>query len=219
MFGENRGWIVELGYQRQAIAEWRDRHIVAAATLFNLKALEARTAFDREIHDTTLGDSIFPSAKATTLIDALLRSALEDELQSFLSAAALELVAINEKLNPVSQALSEARIEFPGTASSAVEMFPEPTSDLDEGDLAAAEPAQGAWISTLPARVGRQLADKAGAAAGHLNEKLIDRLRGAAAKRIDRTWMNDAPGAPPSVQSQLIGLIDETAYACRISLS
>lgn len=217
------GWFVELGYQRQAVAEWRDRYIVAAATLLNLKALEARTAFDRDLHDATLGDSIFPSAKATTLIDALLRSALEDELQTFLTTAALELVRINKKLDPVSQALVEAEVQFPGAAASGVEEPLAPASDPDTGtdphDLAVVEPVEGAWISKLPGRMGRQLADRAGAAAGHLNEKLIDRLRSAAARRIDRAWMNDEPGAPPSVQSQLIGLIDEAAYACRISLS
>lgn len=219
-------WIVELGYQRQAVAEWRDRHIVASATLLNLKALEARTSFDRDLHDATARDAIFPSALATTRIDALLRSALEDELQSFLSSAALELVAINEKLHPVSLALSEARVEFPGTPTSAVEVPFAPTSDLDDdSDLAPTEPVQSAWFSELPGRLKQQAAtlmDNVGAATDHLvNERLhmVDRLRGAAARRIERAWMNEEPGVPPSVQSQLIGLIDETAYTSRISLS
>lgn len=217
---------MELGYQRQAVAEWRDRHIVASATLLNLKALEARTAFDRDLHDATVRDAFFPTAKATTLIDALLRSALEDELQNFLSTAALELVAINEKLSSVSQALSEARVEFPGATPSAVEAPLATTSDLnDDSDLAPAEPAQGAWFSEFPGRLRRQaavFATNANAAADHLvNEKLrmVDRLRGAATRRIERAWMNEEPGVAPSVQSQLIGLIDETAYTSRISLS
>jgi len=62
--------------------------------------------------------------------------------------------------------------------------------------------------------------DSAGAAADQLvNErlKLVDRLRTAAAKRIERAWMNDEAGCDPL--SQLIGLIDETAHASRVSLS
>lgn len=215
---------MELGYHRQAVAEWRDRHIVASATLLNLKALEARAAFDRDLHDARARDALFPSTLATARIDALMKSALEVELPAFLSSAALELVAINGKLGPISQGLAEAKIEFPGPAPTAVEAPLAHVSELDdESDPPPAEPAQGAWLSEFSGRLRRKaagIADSANAAADHLvTEKLLDRLRSAATRRIESAWMNDEPGALTSVQSQMTGLIDETAYASRISLS
>lgn len=213
---------MELGYQRQAVAEWRDRHIVASATLLNLKALEARAAFDRDLHDAKARDALFPSTLATARIDALMKSALEVELPDFLSSAALELVAIHEKLGPISQGLAEARIEFPGPAPAAVDAPLDVSEHADECDP---PPAQGAWLSDISDRLRRKaagIADTANAVADHVvTEKLrmVDRLRSAATRRIESAWMNEEAGALTSVQSQVIGLIDETAYACRISLS
>lgn len=212
---------MDLGYQRQAVAEWRDRHMTAAAALFNLKAVDARAAFDRDLHDATARDAFFPSALATTRIDALMTAALDQALPDFLSAAAQELVAISERLTTLSQGLGDAKLDLPSAASATLEAASAPASEETPPPPAATPPA--AWLTDLPGRLRKQAAgviDSAGAAADQLvNErlKLVDRLRTAAAKRIERAWMNDEAGCDPL--SQLIGLIDETAHASRVSLS
>lgn len=212
---------MDLGYQRQAVAEWRDRQITAAAALFNLKAVDARAAFDRDLHDATARDAFFPSALATTRIDALMTAALDQALPDFLSAAAQELVAISERLTTLSQGLGDAKLDLPSAASATLEAASAPASEETPPPPAATPPA--AWLTDLPGRLRKQAAgviDSAGAAADQLvNErlKLVDRLRTAAAKRIERAWMNDEAGCDPL--SQLIGLIDETAHASRVSLS
>ncbi|WP_433947310.1 hypothetical protein [Brevundimonas diminuta] len=212
---------MDLGYQRQAVAEWRDRQMTAAAALFNLKAVDARAAFDRDLHDATARDAFFPSALATTRIDALMTAALDQALPSFLSAAAEELIAISARLTTLSQGLGDAKLDFPSAASATLEAASAPESEEAPAPLAATPPA--AWLADLPGRLRKQAAgvlDSAGAAADHLvNEKLrmVERLRAAAAKRIERAWMNDEAGHDPL--SQLIGLIDETAHASRVSLS
>lgn len=212
---------MDLGYQRQAVAEWRDRQITAAAALFNLKAVDARAAFDRDLHDATARDAFFPSALATTRIDALMTAALDQALPDFLSAAAQELVAISERLTTLSQGLGDAKLDLPSAASATLEAASAPASEETPPPPAATPPA--AWLTDLPGRLRKQAAgviDSAGAAADQLvNErlKLVDRLRTAAAERIERAWMNDEAGCDPL--SQLIGLIDETAHASRVSLS
>ncbi|MNR90657.1 MULTISPECIES: hypothetical protein [Brevundimonas] len=212
---------MDLGYQRQAVAEWRDRQMTAAAALFNLKAVDARAAFDRDLHDATARDAFFPSALATTRIDALMTAALDQALPDFLSAAAQELVAISERLTTLSQGLGDAKLDLPSAASATLEAASAPASEETPPPPAATPPA--AWLTDLPGRLRKQAAgviDSAGAAADQLvNErlKLVDRLRTAAAKRIERAWMNDEAGCDPL--SQLIGLIDETAHASRVSLS
>lgn len=212
---------MDLGYQRQAVADWRDRQMTAAASLFNLKAVDARAAFDRDLHDATARDAFFPSALATTRIDALMTAALDQALPDFLSAAAQELVAISERLTTLSQGLGAAKLDLPSAASATLEAASAPASEETPSPPAATPPA--AWLADLPGRLRKQAAgviDSAGAAADQLvNErlKLVDRLRTAAAKRIERAWMNDEAGHDPL--SQLIGLIDETAHASRVSLS
>lgn len=212
---------MELGYQRQAVAEWRDRQMTAAAALFNLKAVDARAAFDRDLHDATARDALFPSSLATTRIDALMAAALDQALPDFLSAAAEELIAISARLTTLSQGLGDAKLDFPSAASATLEAASAPQSEENPAPLAATPPA--AWLAELPGRLRKQAAgvlDSAGAAADHLvNEKLrmVERLRAAAAKRVERAWMNDEAGCDPL--SQLIGLIDETAHASRVSLS
>lgn len=212
---------MDLGYQRQAVAEWRDRQMTAAAALFNLKAVDARAAFDRDLHDATARDAFFPSALATTRIDALMTAALDQALPDFLSAAAQELVAISERLTTLSQGLGDAKLDLPSAASATLDAASAPASEETPPPPAATPPA--AWLTDLPGRLRKQAAgviDSAGAAADQLvNErlKLVDRLRTAAAKRIERAWMNDEAGCDPL--SQLIGLIDETAHASRVSLS
>lgn len=212
---------MDLGYQRQAVAEWRDRQMTAAAALFNLKAVDARAAFDRDLHDATARDAFFPSALATTRIDALMTAALDQALPCFLSAAAEELAAISERLTTLSQGLGDAKLDLPSAASATLDAASAPASE--EAPASAAATPSAAWLTDLPSRLRKQAAgviDSAGAAADQLvNErlKMVDRLRAAAAKRIERAWMNDEAGCDPL--SQLIGLIDETAHASRVSLS
>ncbi|MBD3572809.1 hypothetical protein EJ082_07475 [Brevundimonas diminuta] len=217
---------MDLGYQRQAVAEWRDRQMTAAAALFNLKAVDARAAFDRDLHDATARDAFFPSALATTRIDALMTAALDQALSDFLSAAAQELVAISERLTTLSQGLGDAKLDLPSAASATLEAASAPASEETPAPPAASLPAAvapSAWLTDLPSRLRKQAAgviDSAGAAADQLvteRLKMVDRLRTAAAKRIERAWMNDEAGCDPL--SQLIGLIDETAHASRVSLS
>ena len=132
---------MDLGYQRQAVAEWRDRQMTAAAALFNLQAVDARAAFDRDLHDATARDAFFPSALATTRIDALMTAALDQALPDFLSAAAQELVAISERLTTLSQGLGDAKLDLPSAASAALEAASAPASEETPAPPAAPPPA------------------------------------------------------------------------------
>lgn len=217
---------LELAISRQAVAEWRDRQILAAAALLNEKAIDARAAFDREVDNATAAETIFnPAAFANSRIDALLGASLNASFPEFFGIAARELVSIDQRLSDIGDALKRpdaivlplASLPLPAS-TTAVEDTSGHVSDVEP----AHPPKRGlAGAPAMFARRAKSLADGAGSAADELLQDTLglkNRLRSTAAQRIAQSWMSGT-GEPRPVLAQLIALIDETTHAARMSLS
>lgn len=217
---------MELAISRQAIAEWRDRQILAAAALLNRDAMSARDAFEHEVEHATAADTLFNAATfANARIDALLGIALSESLPQLLNIAARELSSIDVRLADIADALRRpdaivlptATMPLP-SAAAAIEHTSVEVSETDSQHVAKR------GLLSVPARLAKRastLADDAGSAAdGLLQEKLglKNRLRTAAAQRVAETWMIGT-GEPKSPLMQLVALIDETTHAARLTLS
>lgn len=217
---------MERAISRQAVAEWRDRQILAAAALLNQKSIDARAAFDREVDNATAAETIFnPATLANSRIDALLGASLSASLPDFFGIAARELVSIDERLSNIGDALRRPDAIALPLASPPL---PASTTAIEDASAGASEvePAQPqkrglAGAPAMFARRAKSLADGAGSAADELLQDklgLKNRLRSAAAQRIAQSWMGGT-GEPKPVLAQLISLIDETTHAARMSLS
>ena len=216
---------MKLAISRQAVAEWRDRQILAAAALLNEKSIDARAAFDREIETATAAETIFnASALANARIDALLCTSVGESLPDFLGMAGQELISIDPSLNAISDALRRADIivlplaSAPLHASTVVDATSSVVSDSEQ-----TQPQKRgiAGMSAMLVKRASSLADGAGNAADELLQDklgLKNRLRTAAADRIARNWMGGT-GEPKSVLAQLVALIEETTHAARMRLS
>jgi hypothetical protein len=216
--------VLKLAISRQAVAEWRDRQILSAAALVNDRAVEARATFDREVENATAADTLFnPSALANARIDALLGASLSESLPDFLSLAARELVAIDERLGDIGDALRR-----PDAIALPLCLAPLPVTTVENACADASEAGQAqhqkrglAGVSAMLVRRASSLADGAGSAADELLQDklgLKNRLRSAAAQRVAQSWMGGT-GEPKPVLAQLISLIGETTHAARMSLS
>lgn len=218
--------MLELAIARQAVAEWRDRHMLSAAALLNAKAIDARAAFDREVETATAAETIFnPAVLANARIDALLGASLGDSLPDFFGIAARELVSIDQRLSDIADALRRPDAIVLPLASPPL---PASTTGVEgiSADASEVEPAQPqkrglAGAPAMFARRAKSLADGAGSAADELLQDklgLKNRLRSAATHRIGQGWMGGT-GDPKPVLAQLISLIDETTHAARMALS
>ncbi|WIY67958.1 hypothetical protein KB221_07465 [Aquidulcibacter paucihalophilus] len=217
---------MERAISRQAVAEWRDRQILAAAALLNQKSIDARAAFDREVETATAAETIFnPSALANSRIDALMGASLSASLPEFLGIAARELASIDQRLGDISDTLSRPDLIALPLASSPL---PAATAVVEVGSDNTSEPEdtqpQKRGISRVSAMLVKRassLADGAGSAADDLLQDklgLKNRLRSAATQRIAQSWMGGT-GEPRPVLAQLVSLIDDTTHAARMSLS
>lgn len=217
---------MERAILRQALAEWRDRQIVGAAALVNLKAIEARAAFDQQLEDVAVSDSLFnPTGWASTRVDALMRNILTPALDAFLAAAADEVAAIDGSLAAIADALRRRDlITMPAPEPGPAEADEPVLEEAAPGASDTEGPSTGGWLDRVRGRVTSgavTLATNTAAAAdtfvgdglGHRA-----RLRAAAALRVATYWMGDT-GEPKPVRAQLIALIDEAAYAARTRLS
>lgn len=217
---------MELAISRQAVAEWRDRQILAAAALLNRDAMSARDAFEREVEHATAADTLFNAAAfANARIDALLGIALTKSLPQFLDVAAKELSSIDQRLAEIANALRRPDAIVLPTATaplpSAVVDIEQVSAEISETDT---QQVAKRGLLSVPARLAKRastLADDAGSAADDLLQEklgLKNRLRTAAAHRVAETWMAGA-GEPRSPLMQLVALIDETTHAARLTLS
>lgn len=212
----------EAALRRQALAEWRDRQILAISGEFNGRAAEALAAFDAQVTSANLIDSVWdPAGFANGRIDQLLSQSVPAPLDKALKLAGKELAAISPAFAELAGALawSEA-ITFPESATAEPADAPAPSTvaaepswriasvplvrrALDAGQWAA-ETLRDAGVSAE-----RALQDRTG---------LYDRLRSAAQARIATTWMGSA-GEPRPVMQQVIDLIDDVSLEARTRLA
>ncbi len=220
---------MQLGIKRQAVAEWRDEQILAAADLINRKALIARAALDQEFRDATARDALFPSALANARIDALTRDMLAPEISAFLRTAALGLTEIDDELLAVSQRLtSEPLIALPPPKDTAEEVAQPSTLDVPAAleDPVGTDEARTSplWFARFPERLKKgasSLAGSAGSAADTLISDTLgmsERIRSTAVRRIEDEWLNDVDN-PASALSKVIAALDETAFSARVVLT
>lgn len=213
--------------ERQAVAEWRDRHIIAAATLINFRATEARTAFDKYLAAAGLrGPMLDAQRVAAERIDLYMRERLSADLDQFLSDAAKELAPIDERLSDLAEGLRLASIAMPeGETERSPLAAKEPMEDLTAGEedltdttsdaprftqLTGVVVGKAAWVvKSVGSGAAAALYETSGAA---------ERLRKAGAARIEQVWMSSAH-RPEMILSQMIHLIDGTAHAARVALS
>ncbi|QVM85173.1 hypothetical protein [Novosphingobium decolorationis] len=230
--------------RRQAIAEWRDRQYFAAVQIINGAGMVARSAFDGQIVDADLGQSLWdPAAFVDNRIDALMREAIAARLHGFLGQAADELRALDESLASLAQALAgsgDALImpQAPMPSDTPVSGEPAPQASgpkPSNGDQSA--PSKGitrrfgkvrGFVSdnTLIHKALR-LRDRAAEGVSHAADSvsrslqdstgLYSRLRRLAQERVAGVWMGDTRSASQQMpfKLQLIALIEDTAHEAR----
>lgn len=209
----------ELTMRRQAVTAWRDRQILAAHTMLNSSAQSARNAFEAQLAQATLLDSVWdPAGFSHHRIDALLHDSVKDGVSSCFASAGEELTCIDARLATLGEAMARAEgISLP----------------LASQPSAPGEATAQAALPTLPSETGllsrlrETVAYKANSLASYASETadwlvqdkvgLRDRLRYAAANRIATQWMGDI-GDPQPVLAQMIATIDQVAYEARTEL-
>lgn len=216
---------MERAIKRQALAEWRDLQILGSASLVNLVAIEARAAFEAQLVDDALRESLFtPTEWTSERIDGLMRTALKPELETFLATAAEDLLAIDASLAQIGEALKrEDAISLPAATGPEGELQTPAGGDAATPAVEQA-PAGLSWLSRIGGRVATgatELATSATAAVNTVSPERLKhrtRLRSAALQRIDETWVGQ-DGEPDAVLAQVIALIDQAAFSARTSLS
>ena len=215
-----------MALRRQALAEWRDRQILELCRLLNDHAQHARTAFEAELHDAGLIDSVWDPARfADARIDRLLTATVRQALRQFLSQAADELAATHCSFAPFADALRKSEgFGFPQVSleegsgpgtPEAVGMLPVNSGDPPRGrrlyQLAGRAKGAGKQATSALAKAGRRAGtifqDRSG---------LHGRLRAAAVSRVGTQWMGSR-GEPRPVLAQVISIIDDVAAEARMS--
>lgn len=218
---------LERAIKRQALAEWRDIQILGSASLVNLVATAARGAFEAQLVNDALRESLFtPTEWSSEHIDDLMRIALKPELEAFLATAADDLLAIDASLAQIAEALKrEDAVCLPVRTEPESEL--ETPAVVDNSTVAAGEDQAStglSWLTRIGGRVATGATGLATTATAAVNTvsperlKQRTRLRSAALQRIDETWVGQA-GEPDAVLAQVIGLIDQAAFSARTSLS
>ena len=234
----------EMAMRRQGVTEWRDRQILAAYSMFNSQAQEARAIFEKQLSEANLLDSVWdPSGFANDRIDDLLRTRIGPCLQKLLSEAASELTALDSRFGDLGDALARSEgIQLPEEASLGETEDPIPLSQHADNlkvDKAMADvPSQsdaGNWLTRSPVsastralrRGAKDLGERAAAMIEHAAdaaERLIqdkaglyNRLRVAAGQRIASKWMGEI-GENRPVMAQVFALIDEVTLGARTCL-
>ena len=99
----------ELAMRRQAVTEWRDRQILAAHTMLNNCAQGARNAFEAQLAQATLLDSVWdPAGFSNHRIDTLLHDSVINGVADYFASAGQELGSIDTLLAPLCQAMARA---------------------------------------------------------------------------------------------------------------
>lgn len=213
----------EMALRREALAGWRDRQILSACRLFNREAGRALAAFDGQIGDAGIRDTVWdPASFVSARIDHLLCESMPVALREFLAEASRELAQLDPTLQDFADALARsdaiawpkiaAPIDTPvGTAASSVAAHQETLAAAGSFSVlrTAAHMAEqaGSALSWAGSAASRTLQDRAG---------LFDRLRVAASKHVQTRWMGGT-GDPRPVLAQVIAMIDTVAAEARMS--
>lgn len=211
----------ELAMRRQAVTEWRDRQIMDARSLLNARAQAARNAFEAQLSQASVLDSVWDPAGFTNhRIDALMHEHISGGLAELFKNAAKELVSLDKRFARLGKALANgAGIILPAAAEPSA---PSKTDATTAGaDLPVAN--TDSWLVRLRGTVATtatSVANYAAETADWLVQDKVglrDRLRFAATNRISNQWMGDI-GEPLPVLAQMIAFIDQVAHEARTML-
>ncbi|MEO6093251.1 MAG: hypothetical protein ABIT04_11825 [Novosphingobium sp.] len=224
---------VEFLLRRQAVTEWRDRHLFHAVSTINTAAIKARIDFDALLAEAALVDSIWdPSGFVFGRIDSLMRKHLTGKLDAFLAQAAEELRVIEARFDLLAEALtaSASTLTFPEAAIAPDESVSEAAqfrlganytgggilTNLRSLSLAVRDHSLARTARAWSTRASKSVATRAEAVGKSLHDRmgLYDRLRRKAAERIATAWMGDV-GSPIPLKAQLLVLIDDVASEAR----
>jgi hypothetical protein len=210
---------VEGAAKRQAIAEWRDRHLLAALELMGQAAQNSLAEFEEQLAKAGMTDTVWdPVGFAQPRIDTAMRSRLPRGLADLIARAAAELRSMGSAFAASADALEQSRsVLLPQAA------IPE----LMSSHVPSASPASEIVVSGrgTMSRVLDKLAEVAGEAAKRGGEVLDtlqnkvgirDRARATASGRIATAWLGDA-GDPLPVLAQITRMIDNTSETARMS--
>jgi len=222
--------------QRQALAEWRDRQVLAAFRMLNTLSADARRKFDESLAEANLKDTVWdPASFADHRIDALLCATAPPALDQFLRAAGAELSIISEGFAAYGEALARSHgFSLPNSPANDQPTQSEgfPSEQKYETEVPKPDGGQttgSRWsfsglalvrtVSALSGRATNAVRDVGVAAEREIQTRtgLYDRLRTAAAARVATRWMGSG-GEPRSVLSQLIDLIDGVTGEARANL-
>lgn len=222
--------------QRQALAEWRDRQVLASVRMLNRLSEEARRKFDESLAEASFKDTVWdPASFADHRIDFLLCETVPKALSQLLEVAASELTAISADFAAYGEALaSSTGFSFPTPAERNAHAQSEDVT-LDDvqappavGDASAAK-AGSSWtlsnltivrtVSALSERATNAISKAGVAAEREIQNRsgLYDRLRVAAAARVATRWMGSS-GEPRPVLAQVTDLIDGLTGEARTNL-
>lgn len=211
----------ELAMRRQAVTEWRDRQIMDARSLLNAHAQAARNAFEAQLSQASMLDSVWDPAGFTNhRIDALMHYHVSGGLADYFKNAAKELVSLDKSFTRLGKVLaSGAGIKLPAAAEPRAPSKTDATTS--DADLPVAD--TDSWLVRLRGTV----ATTASTVANYATETadwlvqdkvgLRDRLRLAATNRISTQWMGDI-GEPLPVLAQVIAFIDQVTHEARTML-
>lgn len=209
----------ELAMRRQAVAEWRDRQILAAHLMLNNCAQGARNAFEAQLAKATLLDSVWdPAGFSNHRIDMLLHDSVINGIADCFASAGQELGTIDARLAPLGEAMARAQgITLPLASQ------PSSSDEVHTRETLPTIPAEAGLLT----RLRETLVYKASSLATYASETadwlvqdkagLRDRLRDAAANRIATQWMGDI-GDPLPVLAQMIKNIEGVAHEARTEL-
>lgn len=204
---------------RNLLMSWRDRQVLQLHQLLNVKAIEAREAFEQQLEQASFWDSAWdPAGFANCRLDTLLADMLEQPLQEYFELAGNQLGSIDERFADLGKVVRDG----PGDIFPALKITDDQPSQEKPPIESSAHSKSQSWFQ----RVGGIVAGSATQVASYTADTtdwlvqdkvgLRNRLRHAALDRIAITWMGDI-GEPTPVLRQVIGFIDAATDQARLA--
>jgi hypothetical protein len=220
----------ELAQNRQALSGWRDRQVLNACEALNRLAQEALAAFEVQMSQANLRDTVLgPEGFTQPRIDAWMRARVPAAVDALLADAAKELARLHDDFASAAESLvGERAIVLPVDTESTIATNTALPADIAQapepgrrtpaalkriGETALMRHAThfGTWLGTAVKDAGtateRSIQNRSG---------LYARLRDVAKHRIATVWLGSI-GEPRPVLAQVLDLIDSAARAARKS--
>jgi hypothetical protein len=209
---------VEGASKRQAIAEWRDHHLLAALELMGQTAQTSLAEFEELLAKAGVTDTVWdPVGFAQPRVDTAMRSRLPRGLADLIASAAAELRGMDLAFAKLADALEQSRsVVMPQAALP--ELMSSPTPEPSSAVEIVSERGRTGRVFDKLAEVASEAAKRGGEVLDALQDRvgIRDRARSAASERIATAWLGEA-GDPLPVLAQITRMIDNTSETARMS--